>query len=312
MSKTYVETPYNFDEIKEYIIYDKKKAVDEIIVADICFIYDTCAIWSHSKISDITPLVTYIKGRNGVVIITRTVLMEMCSDDSKIWTQHIDFIKKLSDAGIKVLVFNEEDSLECLKRVYAGSVGYFNNLLKYALRIARKWKGTVDEVIANSGSDMIRKLCGSGDYSKSELFSTFFQMARACKKPQDNLAEELFIICAAILSNTPSINEYKYIVISEDRGLIRKLVEMTDNLKKHTGARRCSMLTTPGLCQVLIKEGLINTPDELQNILNCAYQDKKIKVCCSEEYDLKPKEKDYTKEELGDKLLNDSNFTVYY
>ena len=312
MGKTYVETPYNFDEIKEYIIYDKKKVVHEILVADICFIYDTCAIWSHAKFSDITPLVSYIKSKNGVVIITRTVLMEMCSDDSKIWPEHIDFIKKLSDAGIKVLIFNEEDSLQCIKRVFSGSVGEFNNFLKYALRIARKWKGTVDEIIANSGSDMIKKLCGSENYSKSELFSRFFQVARSSKKPQDNLAEELFMICAAILSNIPDISEYKYIIISEDRSVVRKLVMMTDNLKEHIGARSCSLLTAPRLCQVLIKEGLINTIDELKSIFNCTYKDRKIKVCCSEEYDLKPKEKDFTKKELADKLLNDSNFTVYY
>lgn len=312
MEKTYVEIPYNFVEIEEYVILDKKKVADMILVADICFIYDTCAIRSHAEISDITPLVSYIKSKNGVVIITRTVLMEMCSNDSKIWRQHIDFIKKLSDAGVNVLIFNEEDSMQCLKRVYSGLPEDFNNFLKYALRAARKWKGTVDEIISSSGSDIARKLCRSDNYSKTELFSTFFQMARASKQPEDNLAEELFMVCVAILSNIPDRNEYKYIIISEDRGLIRKLVEMTENLEKHTGARRCSLLTTPALCQVLTKEGLIDTIAELQNILDCTYKDRNIKVCCSEEYDLKPKEKDFTKEELADKLLNDSNFTVYY
>ena len=311
MEKTYMETPYNFDEIKKYVILDKKKAVDMILVADIRFIYDTCAIRSHAKISDITPLLSYIKNKNGIVIITKTVLMEMCSNNHMIWDEHIDFIKRLSDAGINVLIFDEEDSLKCLRRVYSYSGDVFNNFLKYALRIARKWKGSVDEIIVNSGSDMVRKFCGNESYQKTELFSEFFQMARSKKKSEDNLAEELFMVCISILSNIPDVNEYKYIILSEDRSSIRKLLMMSEDLKKHMGVKKCSLLTTPALCQILIKEGLIHTV-ELQNILDSIYQDRNIKVFCSEEYDLKPKEKDFDKEKLQDKLLNDINITVYY
>jgi len=237
--------------------------------------------------------------------------MEMCSNNHMIWDEHIDFIKRLSDAGINVLIFDEEDSLKCLRRVYSYSGDVFNNFLKYALRIARKWKGSVDEIIVNSGSDMVRKFCGNESYQKTELFSEFFQMARSKKKSEDNLAEELFMVCISILSNIPDVNEYKYIILSEDRSSIRKLLLMSENLKKHMGAKKCSLLTTPALCQILIKEGLIHTV-ELQNILDCIYQDRNIKVFCSEEYDLKPKEKDFDKEKLQDKLLNDINFTVYY
>jgi hypothetical protein len=311
MEKTYMETPYNFDDIKKYVILDKKEAVDMILAADICFIYDTSAIRSHAKISDITPLISYIKSKNGIVIITKTVVMEMCSNNHMIWNEHIDFIKRLSDAGINVLKFDEEDTLQCLRRVYNYTQDVLNNSLKYALRTARKWKGSVDEIIGNSGSDMIRKLCGNDSYSKTELFSTFFQMARSKKKSEDNLAEELIMVCIAILSNIPDRNEYKYIIVSEDRGSIRKLLELSENLEKHTGSKKCSLLTTPALCQILIKDRLINT-SELQNILDFTYEDRIIKVFCSEEYDLKPKEKDFNKEELQDKLLNDINFTIYY
>ena len=73
-----------------------------------------------------------------------------------------------------------------------------------------------------------------------------------------------------------------------------------------------SLLTTSALCQILIKEELVNIRAELQTILDYTYQDSNIKVYCSEEYDLNPKEKDFTKEELVNKLLNDTNFTVYY
>lgn len=312
MVKTYVDTPYNFVEIEKYVIFDVKKITSMIVISDICYIYDTCAIRSHANIADITPLVSYIKGKNGVVIITRTVLMEMCSNDNMMWPKHIDFIKKLSDAGIQVLIFNEEDSLQCLKRVFRISTVEFNNHLKYALRIARKWKSTVDEIIANSGSDMVRKFCGSDNVSKIELFSTFFQLARASKKSEDNLAEELFMICIAILSNIPNRNEYKFIIISDDRGLIRKLVQITENLLIHTGSKGGSILTTPALCHALTKEGLIDNESDLQIIFDCTHHDRNIKVFCSEEYDLKPKEKNFIQEELVDKLLNDTNFTVYY
>ena len=312
MEKTFVETPYNFAEIEKYIVLDKKKVTDMILVADVCFIYDTCAIRNHAKIYNINPFLSYIKSKKGVVIITRTVLLEMCSKDHKMWREHIDFIKKLYDEGIRVLIFNEEDSLKCLRKVYSYSEEELNIFLKYALRTARKWKGTVDEIIANSGENMIQKLCGNKISSRTELFSAFFQMARAGRKSEDNMAEELFMVCIAILSNIPDRNEYKYIIISEDRKFIRKLVMMSENLEKHTGAKRCSLLTTPALCQLLIKEGLINTIMELQNILDCTYQDRNIKVCCSEEYDLKPKEKDFDKEKLADKLLYDANFTIYY
>lgn len=311
MDKTHEETPYNFDNIKRYIIYDKKKSADLILQADICFIYDTCAIISHAKFSDITPLTSYIKKKNGIVIITKTVLMEMCSSNNLIWDEHITFIKKLSDAGITVLVFDEKDSLQCLKRVYSYSENIFNNYLKYALRVARKWKGSVDEIISSSGSDVVKKLCGDDSSTKGELFSSFFQMAKSKKKTGDNLAEELFMILIAILSNIPDRKKYKYIIFGEDRGAVRKLLELPYNLEKHIGSKKCSMLTLPALCQAFVKEDLIN-PLGLQDILDLTYENKIIKVSCSEEYDLKPKEKDFDKNILLYKLLNDTNFTIYY
>lgn len=119
------------------------------------------------------------------------------------------------------------------------------------------------------------------------------------------------MVCVAILSNIPDRKEYKYIILSEDRGSIRKLLEVSENLERHTSSKKCSLLTTSALCQILIKNRLINK-SELQNILDITYEDRIIKVFCSEEYDLKPKEKDFNKEKLQDKLFNDINFTIYY
>lgn len=311
MGKAYMEPPHNIGDIEKYVVCDKVKAADLILTSDICFIYDACAIIIHAKFSNIIPLLSYIKRKNGIVIITRTVLMEICSGDNMIWDEHIVFIKKLSDAGIKVLIFDEKDSLQCLRKVFNCSGDAFNSFLKHALRIARKWKGSVDEIIGSSGSDTIRKLCGDDNRTKTELFSTFFHMARAKKKPGDNLAEELFMILIAILSNIPDRREYKYIIFGEDRGAIRKLLELSYNLEKHTGAKKCSLLTIPAFCQALIKEKLINQP-ELQSILDLAYKNKIIKILCSEEYDLKPKEKDFNQIGLMDRLLKDIHFIVYY
>ena len=79
MAASYTDNPSNMPDIIQYIILDKSRCVQEIIMAEKCFFYDTCAFRRHANLQHPEPLFEFLKGKNGIVVITRTIIMELAS-----------------------------------------------------------------------------------------------------------------------------------------------------------------------------------------------------------------------------------------
>ena len=82
MKKVYNDTPDNFAEIQTFVITDVEEIAKTIIQADKCFFYDACAFRNHMRIMNPECIFEYIKRMGGIVVITRCIIMELCSKDN--------------------------------------------------------------------------------------------------------------------------------------------------------------------------------------------------------------------------------------
>lgn len=94
MKTSSFDFPDNWNEILPYVIVEQDEVIRHILTAPKCFFYDACAFWNHMSISNPSPVFEYIKSQNGIVILTKMILIELCSGNQKLWEEHIAYIKR--------------------------------------------------------------------------------------------------------------------------------------------------------------------------------------------------------------------------
>ena len=151
MEKIYKEVPDNFNELESYVITDKIEIVECLIRAEKCFFYDTCAFRNHMNISNPYAIFEYEKSNLSVVVLLRGIIMEMCSNDGKLWNEHIEYIKKINEYGIKVIVMYEEDAFDVLK-AYCSDVTKINEWLILAVKCIKNKVGTIEKVLQKNSA----------------------------------------------------------------------------------------------------------------------------------------------------------------
>ena len=110
MPTTYTETPDNFNEIGTFVEKEINGIKKIFYLAQRVIFYDACSFQRHSHLPDkeIKVLMNYYKIHGTVVFITKCILMELASDRHSLAEEYIAFIKKMAEAEIKVVIFNEE------------------------------------------------------------------------------------------------------------------------------------------------------------------------------------------------------------
>lgn len=309
MDKEYIDTPYNFNEIKNYVITDVEDIGKEIILTPKCYFYDTCSFRNHMMMPDTELLFQYIKLTSGIVIITRTVLMELCSRNGCLWQEHIDYIRKMHLAGIKILVMYEEDIFEIL-HTYCTDILRINKWLAYAVRCAKSKVGKMEEVI---GQDIgLRRYLFEGiDCKDGKLAEKAFRKVRQRKTSGDNMGEELLAVCVHWLSHMRDANPYKYVILSDDKKAVTTFGKVIKNVREYAGVSSIAFCTTTKLCYLMRKSNIICEEKQITGILENSNLEANLNVFCSEEYDLKPVERTMTVEEFAANILNDK-IAVYY
>lgn len=291
------DIPDNWEELKLYVITEQSDVVRYILSATKCFFYDTCAFWNHMCISDPSPIFEYIKSQKGVVILTKMILIELCSGNQKLWKEHIEYVKKMKQCGIIVLVIAEEDIFTVLCSCYSG-IAQVNQMFSNAIKHTKSKMGSI-EVLSN---------CSARDRF---LAKRFFEEVRKSKTPRDNLGEELLAVCLHMLANIPSEEGYKYIVLTDDYAAIEILGKVKENVEKHIGRRCISGVTTAKLCWLMINNGISLEEINVKEIISSGRIDNQLRVYSSEQYELSPSEKIMTTEEFAKKILNDRGMKVY-
>lgn len=309
MTTNYVDNPHNFNEIEPYVIIDKEQITIEIITAKKCYFYDACSFRWHTQVKDTTPIFEFIKNNDGIVVITRTILMELASHSGVLNAEYIEYIKDMYTNHVKVLVVYEEDLFDVLDMCFASNVE-INRCLSRAVKVVKTRTSTIEEVLNNDR--ILLNSVMSDNVSDGTLFKRFFSKVRNSKESGDSLGEQLITICCHILSNIPEKEQYKYVVLTDDKKAIGLINKTSNNVYEHRKVYSLSAVTTVKLVQRLYNEGLIKTKEKVEELLAiCATKDI-IKVWASEEYDLRPVYKTFNYKELAQKIITSYAIHINY
>ncbi len=309
MLKPYTVSPLNFDEINSYVLVDKLKITQEILIADTCYFYDACAFRKHIYMKRPENLFEFIKKNKGIVIIIRSIIMELASHGGMLNIEYIKYIQKMQEAGIKVLILYEEDLFEILSQCFTTNI-VINDFLSWAIKTVKRPTSTITETL-NADKKLLNDIV-KGNSKGGFLFNSFFQAVRSNKESGDNLGEELISICVHVLSNIPNTKSYKYVVLTEDRGAIRLINKVSKNIYEYIGKYTISALTTVKITQRLYEEEIISSKDQVEEILSIGMVGNIIKILGSEEYDLEMKEKTMTCCELAEKIVTPNAIHINY
>ena len=238
MCKIYKDTPENFNDIEPYVSINSEDVVKMLIESKMCYFYDTCSFRKHMLIDKPESIFDYVKQTNGVIVITRCIIMELCSNDNKLWAEHIEYIKKMHQSGLYVIVMFEEDFMDVLNFCFTG-VTTTNRMLSIAVKHAKSKTGTVEKILSID-SALKKELLVDDTNSDKTLAKRFFGKVRLNKMSEDNLGEELISICVHMLSNIREEKANKYIVLSDDKGAITLLGKTMQKCRKIYGNEVCN------------------------------------------------------------------------
>lgn len=303
MGRVYKDTPDNFIEIEPYIITDVAHASEIIICEKRCFFYDACSFRNHMQIKNVDCILNYIKNEAGIVIITRSIIMELCSSDGMLWEEHIQYIKSMAQQGIKVLVIYEEDVAHILS-VCFNSVAKINEMLSVAVKVVKSKVGAIERVM-NEDTALRKEIIS--DYNNSDILLSerFFKKIRMNKVTQDNMGEELIAVCIHMLSNICEADNFKYRVLTDDRGAITICGKVMQNVEKYMHWKSCSVISTIKLSWSMVKAKILTEKAQIVNLLEGVSHNGEVNVICSEEFELSPTEKKMNVEEYAEKLIGD-------
>ena len=303
MPEGYMETPLNFREIEEYVTTSGDAILEELTCADRVFFYDTCAFRLHANMESPEFIFQFIEHQRGAVVVTRCVLMELASYSGSLNGEYIRYFEKLHMTGVKVLLMYEEDFFHVLELCF-NTNAKINSLLSCAVRVVKSSVGTVETVLKEDRK-LLTEIMGDSS-SDSTLFKRVFGKVRSNKEQGDNLGEELLCIVMHMLSNMPDILNYRYLILTDDKGAIGWINRTAWNVWKYNGKRTFSALSMARLAQRLFEEGIVTEPCEVERVLNAAAVGGNLRVLGSGLYDLEPKELRFSSGELAERIVKKS------
>lgn len=309
MDRVYREIPYNYDKIEKYVITNRDDIVNEILRARRCYWYDTCAFRKHMEMPCGQLIAKYIKETSGIIVITRTILMELCSADGQLWNEHIVYIEHLVSQGIKVLLIYEEDLFDVLY-TYSSEIAEINQWLSRAVKCAKSKVGKIEETIRSN--NMLHKFLYEGVLCKdTNLARKLFSAVRAAKASGDNMGEELLAVCVHWLSRMRDKQSYKYIILTDDKKSIPVFGKVMKNVSEYYEVESVTLCTTVKLCYLMVQNGVVSRAEEVGGILKEIVEQGSLKVCYSGEFELKPLERTMTLQGFEEAIFK-NKIKVYY
>lgn len=307
MSKRYKDIPDNYNEVKEFFVTDTEKVINNIFGREKRYFYDTCSIIHHSNSKSYNHIINYLNKQEAVIIITRTVLMELTSNNFKIDPIQIKFFKDIYKSEIPMLLIEEEIVFFILKYALNITNGDANKLLGYAFHEVSRYKAAIYNIKENFETNFINKLSNKNTESK-DLYNIFFQTARNNKQESDSLAEELIFIISIILTKIPG---GKYYLISDDLKIRSNLISINSYTEKHHNIKAPVQITSSRIIYEMHRKNIIKNKEEMIEIL-IACSRGNINTYCMGEDDIKLYKRTYTVEELVNKIITEPSFCIAY
>lgn len=305
MSVGYTDTPLNMADIAPYVITDTSDITKEIFEKQKCYFYDTCSFRRHANLgqNEAEYLLKYIKNQNGIIVITRCILMELASHSGVLNQEYIEYIKQIKEFQIPVLVIYEED-LFSIMEVCFGTNAAINSYLCWAVRTLKNPVSTITETLEQNRF-LHNEVIKGKNLDNGGIYKRFFEAVRKNKESKDNLGEEILAICLHILSHMPGEADGKFCIITDDKGAASKI----DALFKKTAAqykgKKIIIFSTPKLVQVLYREHILENKEHIQTILSTGIEGN-IVVLGTRIFDIRSREISISSEELA-QLITEPN-----
>lgn len=307
MAKIYVQTPNNWSRITEHIIYSKEECIEKIIRAKKCLILDTCSIIQYANLRQTSLFYAYVHDVCDMILIPRTILMELASDNAEVKEEHLSFLERLNNEK-PVYIFDEEWCYTFLKLVFNMTDKELNTILIDTMKAIKTiFSNCVDEFFNNDLQ--IEK------YFKNtptvEVYTDFFTDMRTMKETGDSLGEELTALVVILLSNIKELKPCKYELLSNDRNSYYSLSSTKKyiNNKYKWDAFMCR--TTCNLAYLLYKNEYMNYT-ELKEFVSVSYVNSELRCFAAGQNDLECKEYCFSVNDFVKMLENDNLFKVIY
>ena len=88
----------------------------------------------------------------------------------------------------------------------------------------------------------------------------------------------MIAICGHMLANVPEIQNYKYIVMTEDKGAIRLINKTQKNIWDYLRKKTITAVTTVALGQKMYLENIISTSDQVEKIVGTGIVNGIVKI----------------------------------
>lgn len=300
------EIPNNFNELEAYIIQDASVYNNLLISSDNIYFYDTCSLQCHSNSINRTKIISYIKNHNGIIVITKTILIELSMNNGNIQSSVIEYLREFYDENIPVILFKEENLLSTLRYSSTESISKHNKLLARCIIEVSEYKGTIYDVKNEIKSTILKSLFTS---SSQTLYEEFFDFARSCKIEDDNLGEELMFICFAVLSFIPFINTITF--LSNDMNSRSSVISINDYTNTYGLKRQPYQLTTATLLYKMHKENILNNKDDMIELFTKSFHGN-VPIFYTDEHSIALEKTTMPIEQISNNIFEKEDFRIYY
>lgn len=312
MATTYTESPSNFCEIESFVETEISEIKSIFFSTEKVFFYDACSFQRHSNLADKEKdiLINYYCERGIAVFITRCILMELASNQHKLIEKYIAFIKSMNDAGVPVILYNEEFTYDILSECFSSN-DKINEYLTWAVRMVKSPVSTIEETL-KSDAKLYSKVIEGKTVKSSDLYKRFFTTVRGNKEHHDNLGEELISICVHILSYLPGVSDGKLCVLTDDKGAVGKIDSVMRRTNPQNRGSKIILFSTPKFVQHMFQEHVEMSEEAMINLISQG-RTGNITVMGITAFDLKVDEKiSMTSRELVQKIMEPNGIKIVF
>lgn len=311
MAVGYTDTPHNMAEIMPHVITDKAAMVAEILGKPKCYFYDTCSFRRHANLdkNEAEYFLKYIKAQNGIVVITRCILMELASLSGMLNKEYVEYIKHIQEFGIAVLVIYEEDLFWVMEAAFSTNAA-INGYLCWAVRMIKGSVSTITETLEQNRRIQDEVIKGK-NLNNREVYKRFFEAVRGNKEAGDNLGEELLAICLHILSHMPGEEDGKFCIITDDKGAASKIDTLFKKTARQYRGKKIVIFSTPKLVQILHREKILEDREHIRAILSTGTNGN-IVVLGTCIFDLRSREISISSEELAELIMQPNGINIVF
>ena len=311
MATVYTDTPHNSSQIDAFVITETRTFVEEIFQKSKCFFYDACSFRRHANLGneEVTYILEYVKRQNGMIVLTRCILMELASHSGLLNQEYIQYVRTINSYGIDVFVIYEEDLFEVMDICF-GTNAVINSYLSWAVRMIMSPVSTITDTLEHN-KNLYDEIVRKSSVESGSLYRRFFSAVRGNKESGDNLGEELLAICLHILSYIPGEDDGKFCIITDDKEAAGKIDTLFRKTNKQYKGKKIAILSTPRLVQVLYNEKLLMDREKVVAMLKTGSEGNLI-VLGTRIYDLRSDEIAIGCDELAELIMTPNGINITF